>query len=61
MSEMLRKFFVALVGLLFVASLSTVYAASPGQGGYTGDTLQQTEAPKDCKKNPKDPRCKDEK
>ncbi|MBI1942064.1 MAG: hypothetical protein HYS35_00235 [Betaproteobacteria bacterium] len=61
MSEMLKKLFVALVGLLFAASLGTAYAASPGQSGYTGDTLQQTQPPKDCKKNPNDPRCKDEK
>ena len=50
--DMLKKLLVAFVGMMFVAG--SVYAVTP----YTGDTPQQTDTPKDCKKNPNDPRCK---
>lgn len=55
-----EKLLTSFVALLFAASFGAAYAASPTQGGYSaGD--QQQDTPKDCKKNPQDPRCKDEK
>ena len=52
----MQKLFSALVALMLAASFGAAYAA-PTQGGYVlGDTHQQ--APKDCKKDPNDPRCK---
>jgi hypothetical protein len=52
----MQKLFSALVALLLAASFGAAYAA-PTQGGYvTGDPQQ--DAPKDCKKDPNDPRCK---
>jgi len=53
----MQKHLTALVALLLAASFGAAYAA-PTQSGYvSGD--QQQDAPKDCKKNPNDPRCKD--
>jgi len=55
--SMMQKHLTALVALLLAASFGAAYAA-PTQGGYvSGD--QQQDTPKDCKKNPNDPRCKD--
>jgi len=52
----MQKFFSALVALMLAASFGAAYAA-PTQGGYvSGD--QHQDAPKDCKKDPNDPRCK---
>jgi hypothetical protein len=54
---MMQKLLNAVFALLFAASFGVAYAA-PTQGGYvSGD--QQQDTPKDCKKNPSDPRCKD--
>lgn len=60
MQNRLEKLFTSFIALMFAASFGAVYAASPTQDVYaSGD--QHQDAPKDCKKNPKDPRCKDEK
>ena len=53
----MQKLFTALVALLLAASFGAAYAA-PMQGGYVpGDQGQSV--PKDCKRDPNDPRCKD--
>jgi hypothetical protein len=55
---MMQKILTALVAVMLAASFGTVFAGSSTPGGYvTGDQPQQ-DAPKDCTKNPSDPRCK---
>lgn len=53
----MQKLFSALVALMFAASLGAAYATPTQSGDVAGDTHQT--APKDCKKDPNDPRCKD--
>ena len=43
-----------LLAVVMAAGVATAYA-----GDYE-TTIQQQDQPKDCKKNPDDPRCKDE-
>ena len=59
MRDKLRNLFTALFAVLFAASLGTAYAVESATGDLA-TSAQQQEPPKDCKKNPDDPRCKDE-
>ena len=54
MQQKLGRLAGALVALAFAAGLGAAHAAV-GEGGFA----QQQDAPKDCKKNPNDARCKD--
>lgn len=52
LTALLVSFFMAFSGVAFAASSQQLTGAGP-------DTTQQgPDAPKDCKKNPQDPRCK---
>ena len=53
MQRSIGKISMALAAVMLAASLGTAYAAG-AQGGY----VQQQDPPKDCKKDPNDPRCK---
>jgi hypothetical protein len=53
MEQALGKLSKALLALALAAGLGTAYAAGD-HGGYG----QQQDTPKDCAKNPNDPRCK---
>jgi hypothetical protein len=52
MQANIGKFFMALAALVMAANIGTAYAGP--QGGYA----QQQDPPKDCRKDPNDPRCK---
>lgn len=61
--QILSKMLSALLVSFFMAFSSVAFAASDVQSqqltGAGPDTTQQApDAPKDCKKNPQDPRCK---
>lgn len=53
------SFIAALAAVLLAASVGAAYAAAPSVGKDT--TAQEKMPPKDCKKKPDDPRCKDKK
>lgn len=61
----LQKTIYALVAALCVSFSGVTFAAAGNQGvvSYksTDKLSQTTQTPPDCKKNPKDPRCKDKK
>jgi hypothetical protein len=53
MQRKLGRISTAVLALMLAAGFGSAYAA-PDQGGYG----PQQDAPKDCKKDPNDPRCK---
>lgn len=56
MHEKFRRLCTALFALMFAASFGIAYAGGSAPVGFAGDPQQ--DAPKDCKKDPNDPRCK---
>ena len=56
MKDRLKRLLCAAAALAIAAPFGTLYALD-----LTQADAQQQQAPKDCKKNPDDPRCKDEK
>ena len=58
MHERFRRLFTALFALMFAASFGIAYAGGSAHAGFAGDPQQ--DAPKDCKKDPNDPRCKND-
>ena len=54
MQRLTGKLAAALLALTVTAAYGTAFAVVT-----PSDTPQQTDTPKDCKKNPNDPRCKD--
>ena len=57
----LQKMIYALVAALFVSFSGVTFAAAGNHGvpSYTSaDNPAQAQTPPDCKKDPKDPRCK---
>lgn len=59
MRDRLEILVTMLVAVLFAAGVGSAFGAEPS-ARYLAPDAQQQEPPKDCKKNPDDPRCKDE-
>jgi len=53
----MQKFTLHLSHCCLLRAFGAAYASPTHSGYVSGD--QQQDAPKDCKKNPNDPRCKD--
>jgi hypothetical protein len=56
MKAMLKRLLCATAALAIAAPIGVLHALEVTHAG----AQQQQEQPKDCKKNPDDPRCKDE-
>ena len=54
----MQRLVTSLFAILLAASFGIAYAA-PTAGGHVMGTQEQAAPPKDCKKDPNDPRCKD--